>query len=167
MGEVGLGKGAHYLMSALERLKGRGIECKFVGPLRIAPSTIRKFRDVAEFTGAVPRSEVAALLDWADVFVLPSLCEGSATAIYEALSAGLPVITTFSSGSPVRHQSDGIIIRERSVDDLVDAIIYLRDQPDEVLRMSAAAKQRSNDYTLGEYERRLVGTLKSHGILNQ
>lgn len=47
---------------------------------------------------------------WADVFVFPSWCEGSAKVIYEAMSSGLAVITTHSAGSLIAHNVDGMLI---------------------------------------------------------
>jgi len=57
------------------------------------------------FLGRVPRDRIHEEFQTADLFVLPTLAEGSAEVTYEALAAGLPVITTKSAGSVVR---DGI-----------------------------------------------------------
>jgi glycosyltransferase involved in cell wall biosynthesis len=46
------------------------------------------------FSGRVAHAEVPALYRSADVFVFPSLFEGSARVILEAAASGLPVITT-------------------------------------------------------------------------
>ena len=43
----------------------------------------------------------------ADVFVFPSLFEGSAVVTYEALACGLPSIVTPNAGSVVRDGVDG------------------------------------------------------------
>jgi len=44
--------------------------------------------------------------------VLPSLAEGSAGVIYEALASGFAVITTESAGSVVRDGIEGFIVPE-------------------------------------------------------
>ena len=46
----------------------------------------------------------------ADVFVFPSLFEGSAVVTYEALAAGLPSVVTPSAGSVVRDGVEGFIV---------------------------------------------------------
>ena len=47
-----------------------------------------------QFAGRVGHAEVPKLYESADVFVFPSLFEGSARVILEAMASGLPVITT-------------------------------------------------------------------------
>ena len=56
---------------------------------------------------------MADLYAWADVFLLPFICEGSAMVTYEALSWGLPVITTHNAGSIVRDTVDGWLVPYR------------------------------------------------------
>jgi glycosyltransferase involved in cell wall biosynthesis len=109
---VGLRKGAPYLLEALRR----------IGPKRLDPSRLEKYTDVAEFMGAVPRNQVPELFRWADVFVLPSIVEGSATVTYEALLTGIPVITTPNAGSIVRDGTDGMIVPVRDSLALANAI---------------------------------------------
>ena len=60
-----------------------------------------------ELAGPVPRSVVAEHYAWADVFLLPSVCEGSATATYEAIASGIPVICTPNAGSVIEDGRQG------------------------------------------------------------
>jgi glycosyltransferase involved in cell wall biosynthesis len=99
-GSVGLRKGMPYLLEALRQLKGNiPFVCKAAGSIELRKERLEEYSDVCQFLGRLPRSEIAELYEWADVFVLPSLCEGSAMVTYEALQHGLPVITTYNSGS--------------------------------------------------------------------
>ena len=99
-GEVGLRKGAPYLLEALRELGPDKVEARFAGTVVLDPAKLEAYRDVATFPGPVPRWRMPELYAWADVFVLPSVCEGSATVIYEALAAGLPVVCTPYAGPP-------------------------------------------------------------------
>ncbi len=114
-GAVGLRKGVPDLLTALRQLKGQfPFTCKLAGSLELHPDRLAEYQDVAEFLGRVPRSQMAQLYDWADVFVLPSIAEGSAMVTYEALLYGIPVITTYNAGSLVRDGIDGHIVSIRN-----------------------------------------------------
>ena len=65
------------------------------------------------------------LYKWADVFVLPSICEGSAMVTYEALIHGLPIITTYNSGSIVRDGVDGFITSIRDVEAIAECLVKI------------------------------------------
>ena len=49
----------------------------------------------------------------ADVFVFPSLFEGSAVVTYEALACGLPSVVTPDAGSVVRDGVEGFVVPGR------------------------------------------------------
>lgn len=98
-GEVGLRKGAPYLLEALRLIGQERVEAKFAGGVALALEKLAPYRDVGTFLGAVPRSQMSALFAWADLLVLPSVCEGSATVTYEAIASGLPVICTPNTGA--------------------------------------------------------------------
>ncbi|MBV9452000.1 MAG: glycosyltransferase family 4 protein [Streptosporangiaceae bacterium] len=62
----------------------------------------------AEFAGH--RSDVPALLAAADVFVLPSLWEGQALILQEALRAGAPIVATRTGGNPALTGEDAAVL---------------------------------------------------------
>ena len=110
VGQVGLRKGVPDLLQALRQFPRGKIEARFAGPIMLDRQQLKRAGEGVQFLGAVPRSNIHALLDWADVFVLPSIIEGSATVTYEALMSGVPVITTPNAGSIVRDGVDGFIV---------------------------------------------------------
>lgn len=121
-GEVGLRKGAPYLLEALRRLGPGRVQARFAGAVALAPDKLLPYREVATFLGPVPRPAMAGLYGWADLFVLPSLFEGSATVTYEALASGVPVICTPNTGSIVREGVDGTIVPAGSIEALEGAL---------------------------------------------
>ena len=52
----------------------------------------------------------------ADVFVFPSLFEGSAVVTYEALACGLPCVVTPEAGSVVRDGVEGLVVPSADVE---------------------------------------------------
>ncbi|MEM8681690.1 MAG: glycosyltransferase family 4 protein, partial [Planctomycetota bacterium] len=121
VGAVGLRKGAPYLLEAARRLAGRA-HFRMVGSCHLNPAARAEMAQSVELTGPVPRSQVAQHLDWADVFLLPSLCEGSATSTYEAMAAGLPVVCTHNTGSVIEDGLEGRVIPIRDPEAIVDAL---------------------------------------------
>lgn len=161
-GSANLGKGIHYLAMAAERLRRRGYAYAF----RIAGSVARSVADQPlcrslNLLGRIPRDAIHREFATADLFVLPSLAEGSAGATYEALAAGLPVVTTPAAGSVVRDGVDGRIVPERDPVALAEAIAEIVEDRDKRARMSTGARQRARDYTWERYGERLVQALRA------
>ncbi|MBU6179926.1 MAG: glycosyltransferase, partial [Verrucomicrobia bacterium] len=93
-------------------------------------------------------------------FLLPSICEGSATATYEALSQGLPVVTTFNSGSPVVDGETGFIVPIRDVESMVDALEALAADRGKLAQMSEAAIRQSRSLNIASYGTRLMQAIE-------
>jgi len=136
-----------------------------VGAIQVLPEAERQLREQVQLTGAIPRDEVAAQYDWADVFLLPSLCEGSATSTYEAMFQGLPVICTPQTGSVVRDGVDGFIVPARDGAAIAEKLSLLTDQPGLLAELSENARQRSADFTLEKYGERLIAAFRERQMI--
>lgn len=158
VGAVGLRKGSPYVLEAARRLRGAA-EFRMVGPLPAADAPRRLLADALDLRGQVPRSEIGTHFAWADVFLLPSVCEGSATVIYEALAAGLPVVTTPNAGSVVGHGTEGFVLPVGDTDAIVAAILALDRDRERLSAMSAAARRLAARHDLDHYGRRLLAAL--------
>ena len=158
VGAVGLRKGSPYVGEVARRLKGQA-EFRMVGPIDIQSEVRDQLAKSVELTGPIPRGEMRAQFEWADVFYLPSLCEGSATACYEALAAGLPVICTENTGSVVRHGINGYIVSIRDIEDTTEILRHFSGSPAMLLRMSDNARESARDYTVQRYGERLLKAL--------
>ncbi len=163
VGEVGLRKGSPYVVEAARRL-GKTATFRMVGGTRISDRLRSEIGTAVELLGIVPRAEIATHYQWADVFLLPSICEGSATVVYEALAAGLPVICTENTGSVVRDGLDGFIVPCRDSQAIVEAIGTLARAPELRAAMSASALTRAADFTVERYGARLVAALSGLSV---
>jgi glycosyltransferase involved in cell wall biosynthesis len=76
------------------------------------------------YHGVVPRSRLAAELGRIDVFVFPSLAEGSARVVFEALAAGCFVITTPNAGSIVEDGVHGALVPPGHATALRSALVH-------------------------------------------
>lgn len=122
LGQVILRKGIQYLMAAAEQLVDDPVQIDVVGPIGITDEVVRRAPANMRFVGAVPRSQVHACYEKADVFVLPTLSDGFAITQLEAMSHGLPVIVTPCCGEVVKDGVNGRIVPARDVDALAKVI---------------------------------------------
>ena len=109
-------KGIKYLLEAWSRIRARDGGSSSSGPLPnnpgpLASISIRSSRSDGSPTPRCPRGWPAA-----DVFVFPSLFEGSAVVTYEALACGLPCVVTPDAGSVVRDGIEGFVVGSRDVE---------------------------------------------------
>lgn len=158
VGQVGLRKGAPYILEAARRMKGRAV-FRMVGALPANEAVARSLKEHVEAVGKVPRSQVRNHYQWADVFLLPSLCEGSPAAGYEALAAALPMICTPNTGSVVREGVDGYIVPIRDADAIVGRLERLAADPGLRAEMSRNALERSREYTIAKSIDRLIDAI--------
>lgn len=164
LGQVNLRKGIPVVYDAARSLAGKA-EFRVVGPVLVPDGAREKLSQVAEVLGSVPRSDVHRHYEWADVFVFPSLCEGSAGVTYEALACGLPLITTENSGSIVRDGEDGFIVPVMESEPVVAALERLLSEPGLLETMSRGALERAAHGTSASYQGRLVCELA--GLANR
>ena len=69
--------------------------------------------------------------------------EDTPTAIIEAQSVGLPVISTYHAGIPeiVKNNSTGLLIPEKNDVELQNALKYFMDNPLEIEKMGIQARK--------------------------
>lgn len=158
VGSVSLRKGAAYIAEVAKRLS-KEAEFRFVGPINITAKARSLLEEHVELTEQVPRDQIAQHFAWADVFFLPSLNEGSAMVVYEALSAGLPVICTPNTGSVVRDGHNGYIVPVRDVDAMCEVIVSLADDRFKLNKLTANAILSNADYSFEGYRDRLLNCI--------
>jgi glycosyltransferase involved in cell wall biosynthesis len=156
-----LWKGIHYFAMAAEALIDRGHRYEF----RVAGNVTRMIRAQPScrhlhFLDRIPRGEIQHEYESADVLVFPTLADSFGMVQLEAMAAGIPVVTTRTAGSVVRHGIDGFIVPERDPHALADATSQIVEDRALRERMSIAARERARDYTWDRYGERLIAVLK-------
>jgi glycosyltransferase involved in cell wall biosynthesis len=153
VGQIILRKGIQYLFEAARQLQSTNIRFIVAGRIGISQIGLDAAPKSVSIFGTIPRARVIDLFRQADVFVLPTVSEGFALTQLEAMSFGLPVITTPNCGEVVTHGIDGIIIPAGDSQSLTQAILTL-DRDRELLRSmsaSARAKPLEKRFTLEAY----------------
>lgn len=94
-------------------------------------------------TGPSPHRHVLAWTREMDIFVLPSLYEGSPNALLEAMACGLPVVASRAGGIPdiATDGVDAMLIPPRDAEALAQQFITLVQNEPLRIRLGEAAKQ--------------------------
>lgn len=152
VGTVCLRKGAPAFATVAKKLASASLKFAMIGRVALAPAGTAALRDVGvELVGEIPRGRIAARLAEADVFFLPSVCEGSATAAMEAMAAGLPIVTTPNAGTVARDGVEGFVVAPNDTEAMAERVERLIR--DAALReaMGAAARKRAKAFTSDRY----------------
>lgn len=112
-GTLCLRKGIPYLVEAARRLKGFA-SVRAVGHSNLTEKALARVREVIDYRGNLSPQELWREYENASVFVLPTLSEGSANVCFEAMAAGLPVITTPNAGSVIENDRQGFVVSVRN-----------------------------------------------------
>jgi len=110
-----------------------------------------EIEDHVQFSGALPPTQVRDRLQQADVFALSSLSEGISNAVLEAMSCGLPIVTTDCGGmrEAVTDGVEGFVTPTRDPRAIAAALCKLAASHELRHSMGAAARLRiEREFTL-------------------
>jgi glycosyltransferase involved in cell wall biosynthesis len=164
VGQISVRKGIHYLLQAFEQLRHPEKRLTIVGPLA-KPSGIENLTlpQGVEFTGALKGEALQNAYAAADVFVLPSIEEGLALVLGEAMASGLPVIATENTGADhlMTNGQEGFIVPIRNANAIALRLQELADDMRLRAKMSTHALERCKE--LGGWSQNaksLIGALQ-------
>ena len=141
-------KGYSYMLQACKKLKDQNIRFHYeiIGGSGNEELLylIKEFELTSCVTlrGKVSQNEVYQKIQGSDIFVLPSLEEGIANVVIEAMALGTPVITSNCGGMEelVRHQKTGWLVPTRNAELLANEIMNVNLLPieriDEVRKLA-------------------------------
>jgi hypothetical protein len=145
-GSQSVRKGIPYLLDAWRRLQPvAGAELWLVGQMELPPVLLKNLPANVVIKPPVPRDELETILRRASVLVLPTLGEGVAHIMLEALSAGLMIVTTENSGCGdlVEDGVNGWKIPIRDSNALGDRLSWCLDHCSEVAEMQRQSQRKA------------------------
>ena len=164
-GSQNLRKGLHLLYKAWRELAFEPNEAELwlVGRMMLPESIRRDLPGAVRILDSVPHSELLSLYKQASVFVLPSLADGFAMVISEAMSRGLPVIATERTGAPdiIEHGLNGFIVAAGDESALRNQMKWCVDHSDRLAEVGARASERATRWQWSDYRTAVASTVAS------
>ena len=146
-------KGLEFLLNAVYLVKDQIKDAQFViagdGPLREQLEMQVKELQIADFVQFIGyRSDMPAVIQALDVYILPSLWEGLPLALIEAMAMGKPIICTSVGGNPeiVLDGENGLVVHPGKPVPLSEAILKLSCSAAERNRISLNNRSRFEEH---------------------
>jgi starch synthase len=165
-GRVELLKGLPYLLQAWNQLALAKAELVLAGEVA---SEIRSF--IAQWAlpnvrllGFLSPIELAKVYRDSHLLVFPSVNEGLARVLFEAMSCGLPVVATELSGADdcITEGIEGAVVPARNVTALAVSILWHYNNPERSAAMGRAARLKiERQFTLSHYVDRVTGIYRA------
>ncbi len=185
IGRLSVKKGVHVLMQAVKRVMEEHENVAFVivgskwyGKNETDEYTVsleqtsRSLGGPIIFTGFLPPSQVPAYYNLGDIFVCSSQWnEPLARVHYEAMAAGLPIITTNRGGNAevIKPDVNGMIVHSCSKpEEFVESIDYLLKNPEEAEKLGRNGRKMAEEkYNWERVAGEVLQPIDSQVVINE
>ncbi len=155
-------KGISYLFEAIASLKGM-VNLTVIGRRPEGCKILDQHLNHHTWIASLSHDDILKAMGGHDVLIFPSLFEGFGLVILEALSRGLPVITTAHTAGPdiLTNGKDGFIVPIRSAEAITEKLELLYRDHDLLEEMKNNALETSREYRWQRYGEQLVSSIKN------
>lgn len=155
MGSFDQRKGVMRLSEAMKAVNQAKVI--YIGSGKLIPTG-----DEILFAGRLPHDQIGDYLNASDVFVLPTLAEGSSNAILEAMACGLPIISSDQDfNDDILTPADSIRIDCMDVNAIAEAINRLKNDRQLRSRLSASALAHSQSFHIENRAARIIDYIEN------
>ena len=165
-GSISIRKGSHYLIQAFQDLNLKNAELWLVGEVQFCIKQILKnilFSSDIKFINPVRQKELRWFYNQSNVFVLPSLEEGMATVLLQAMACSLPIICSKNSGGEdlISSGEGGFILKTISIQEIKKSILYIYENSKVAKTMGEKnLKKIKKKYTWDNYGNNIISIYK-------
>lgn len=138
VGSFSLRKGAALWNKFLATETARQFKVRFVGEINPdCREFFHRHRTNVEFVHRLPQHDLTRQYAWADLFALPTVEDGFAAVITQAIASGLPVLTTSTCGasSLINQQVNGWVVPPSSLSRFEDQLADISTNRDRLATM--------------------------------
>jgi glycosyltransferase involved in cell wall biosynthesis len=154
-GTIGFRKGITVLLEAVDILNRKDVEFIACGYFHVPPELRADVEKRITVVPPMARRRLVGMYNSADIFLLPTLHEGSSVVVYEAMACGLPVITTEQAGSVIRDGQDGFIVPALDAEETAARVAQLLDNDHLRRDMGQSARRRVQSFSQAALTKRL------------
>ena len=163
LGLIGERKGVFDLIKAVKIMKDKGYDVLLSIGGNGDTETLNELTTSLDlsnvnYVGWISGSDKRMLLHQSDVFVLPSYAEGMPMSILEAMSVGLPIISTTVGGVPdiVHNRKNGLLIDPGDYIRLADKLMLLHDDRQLIKEMGDCSyEMHMEKYSYGSHSNKI------------
>jgi glycosyltransferase involved in cell wall biosynthesis len=161
VGSMSQRKGLGDLFGAMKLLNRNDVELVVMGMPQVPMEFYQKEFGGFIHEGSRPHGEVLALMRSCDVFCLPSIVEGRALVMQEAMSQGLPLIITPNTGGEdlIDEGVTGFLVPIRRADKIAEKIAWFADHRSAFPEMSLAAQAKAARLTWESYGQTIANAI--------
>lgn len=163
VGTINQRKGIKYLLQALHLLRTSRVELTVCGRVVDNLELFSQTGSQVQVRPSVSFDELRRAYQEADLFVFPSIVEGFAQVLLEALSSGLPILSTTHTAAPdlIDEGIQGYVVPPRRPDLLAERIDWLASHPAHLAEMKIAARLRASEFDWSRFRQGVVRSVRN------
>ena len=164
VGSLSQRKGLGDLFKALKLVNSPHIELVVMGSLTAPLEFYRAQLPSFTYMTNRPHHKVLDLMRSCDVLCLPSIVEGRALVMQEAMSQGLPLIITPNTGGAdlIVEGETGFLVPIRSAEAIANKLHWFLENRSKAKEMGRIAQKHAANYTWEAYGSHIVSKLLEH-----
>ncbi|MFR3559786.1 MAG: glycosyltransferase family 4 protein [Paraclostridium sordellii] len=112
--------------------------------------------------GKVEHSKIPELLSAADIFVLPTLAEGCCNAIIEAMSCGLPIVSSnLPFNKDILNERNSIMVNPLDINSIKHAVLRIKENKELIEKMGKESLKIANDLNIENRAKKIIDFIES------
>lgn len=168
VGSMGQRKGLGDLSAAIKMLNSKHVELVVLGSMLESAEFYKQELPAYTYINGREHSQVLEVMRSCDVFCLPSIVEGRALVMQEAMSQGLPLIITPNTGGQdlIEEEKTGFLVPIRSPEAIAEKLEWFIINRSRIPQMSRRCREVAKKMSWEQYGNRIIAELEETLAVN-